>query len=229
MVADLAGQEDGQSPHKGGQLEGIVQGKQLLEGEYGGRSGRIRQLGAVGGQLGLAVVAGLGQGDGGDRQGVGDQLQHQHQQDEGKIRQKFVHAGKARVGEDIHDVVGHEFARRQKGKGQNDPLASLQSLLPDRVGRRGVTHGDHGHIQKAAVNEVVQDGGIDLVHMADVGSQLDVDGVEDQSLKGKSQPCDQQGDPKGIGGVFLFTQERHRNILSGLFRSYESSINQKHE
>ena len=33
VVADLAGQEDGQSPHKGGQLEGIVQGKQLLEGE----------------------------------------------------------------------------------------------------------------------------------------------------------------------------------------------------
>ena len=82
---------------------------------------------------------------------------------------------------------------------------------------------DHSGIVQAMKED------IDLVHMADVGSQLDVDGVEDQSLKGKSQPCDQQGDPKGIGGVFLFTQERHRNILSGLFRSYESSINQKHE
>ena len=43
VVAHLTGEEDGQSPHKRGQLEGIAEGDQLGKGEGGGRdSGKYR-------------------------------------------------------------------------------------------------------------------------------------------------------------------------------------------
>ena len=53
VVAHLAGKENSQSTHEGGQLEGVAEGDQLGEGEDGGGLFRLGQLRLIGGQLGL--------------------------------------------------------------------------------------------------------------------------------------------------------------------------------